>query len=99
MEFFRVFFFFFFFGFVVDPVPPLPPAPLTQDAILICCVNVREIFADKRACWVTGVGSGVGTHSKINYKTLNEIPGARSQQFFESQLSMRCHTKSVCRIW
>ena len=36
----------------VDPVPP----PLTQDAKLICCVNVREIFAHKRACWVTGGG-------------------------------------------
>ena len=28
--------------------------PLTQDATLTCCVNVREIFAFKRACWVTG---------------------------------------------
>ena len=71
--------------------------PLTQDATLICCVNVREIFADERACWVTGGGGG--THSKINYKTLNETPDARSQQFFENQLSMRSHTKSVCKIW
>ena len=28
----------------VGPVPPL-----TQNATLICCVNVQEIFADKRA--------------------------------------------------
>ena len=44
-------------------------------------------------------GSRGGTHSKINYKALNETPNARSQQFFENQLSMRSHTKSVCSIW
>ena len=48
-------------------------------------------------CWVTGGGGG-GTHSKINYKALNGTPNARSQQFFENQLSMRSHTKSVCSI-
>ena len=69
---------------------------MTQNATLICCVNVREIFADKRACWVTGGG---GTHLKINYRALNETSDARHQQFFENQLSMRSHTKSVCRIW
>ena len=77
-----------------DPVPP--PPPLTQNATLICCVIVREIFADKRAYWFTG--GGWGEHSKINYKALNDTPDARSQQFFENQLSMRSHTKSVCRI-
>ena len=45
------------------------------------------------------VGSRGGTHSKINYKTLNEPPNARRQQFFENQLNMRSHTKSVCMIW
>ena len=96
-----IFFSFFFRNFsaflallTLFPVPP--PLPLIQNATLICCVNVREIFADKRACWVTGVGGG--THSKINYKALNETIDARSQQFFENQLSMRSHTKSVCRI-
>ena len=34
-----------------------------------------------------------GAHSKLNYKTLNETTDARSQQFFENQLSMRSHTK------
>ena len=48
--------------------------PLTHDATLICCVNWREIFATKRACWVTGGG----THPKINYKTLNEPQEANS---------------------
>ena len=62
----------------VDPIPHL-----TQDATLICCVNWREIFADKRACWAKG-GGGRGAHSKNNYKTLNEPPNARSQQFFEN---------------
>ena len=38
-------------------------------------------------------GGGGGTHSKIKYKTLNETPDARGQQFFENQLSMRSHTK------
>ena len=46
-----------------------------------------------------GLGGGGGTYSKIKYKTLNETPDARGQQFFENQLSMRSHTKSVCRIW
>ena len=45
---------------------------------------------------VKGGGGGGETHSKINYKALNEPPNARSQQFFENQLSMRSHTKSVC---
>ena len=45
------------------------------------------------------LGQGGGTHSKINYKTLNKPPNARRQQFFENQLSMRSHTKSVCMIW
>ena len=26
-------------------------------------------------------------------------PNARSQQFFENQLGMRSHTKSICMIW
>ena len=34
------------------------------------------------------VGSRGGTHSKTNYMTLNETSDARSQQFFENQLSM-----------
>ena len=46
-----------------------------------------------------GHGGGGGPHSKNNYKALNETPDARSQQFFENQLSMRSHTKSVCKIW
>ena len=58
-------FFFFFFFFFINwknlsafyllswPCPP----PLTQDSTLMWCVNWREIFAYKRACWVTGVGS------------------------------------------
>ena len=46
-----------------------------------------------------GSRGGGGTHSKINYKTLNEPPIARRQQFFENQLNMRSHTKSVCMIW
>ena len=62
------------------------------------------------------VGSrGGGTHPKFNNKTLNEPPNARSQQFFENQLSMRSelhrdpewtfvnsksvYTKSVRVIW
>ena len=44
-------------------------------------------------------GGGAGNTLKINYKTLNEPPNAKSQQFFENQMSMRSHTKSVCRIW
>ena len=43
-----------------------------------------------------GVKGRGWTHSNINYRTLNETPNARSQQFFENQLSMRSHTKSVC---
>ena len=38
-----------------------------------------------------------GTHSKINYKTLNETHNGRRQQFLKNPLSMRSHTKSVCR--
>ena len=54
----------------------------------------------RNICWQKGMlGHGGGTHSKINYKALNETPDARSQQFFENQLSMRSHTKSVCRFW
>ena len=47
-----------FFSIFFYPVtlPPTLPPPLTQDATLVRCVNVQEIFADKRACWVTGVG-------------------------------------------
>ena len=40
-----------------------------------------------------------GEHSKINYRALNETTDARSQQFFENQLSMRSHTKSVCSVY
>ena len=46
-----------------------------------------------------GHGGGGGAYSKINYNTLNEPPNARSQQVLENQLSMRSHTKCVCRIW
>ena len=47
---------------------PTPPPPLTKDATLICCVNVREIFADKRACWVMGGGVGGGEEGEHTQK-------------------------------
>ena len=56
----------------------------------------------KTICWQKGMlghGEGGETHSKINYKLLNETPNARSQQFLENPLNMRSHTKSICRIW
>ena len=34
-------------------------------------------------------------HTEMNYKTLNETPNAKSQQFFENQLSMCSHTDFV----
>ena len=50
--------------------------------------------------WGWGLaGGGGGEHSKFKYKTVNETSNARSQQFSENPMSMRSHTKSVCKIW
>ena len=69
--------------------PPWPRMPLWY----IVCIGEDYLLTKGHA------GSHGGTHPKINYKTLNEPPNTRSQQFFDNQLSMRSHTKSVCRFW
>ena len=69
--------------------PPWPTMPLWY----VVWIGERYLLTKGLA------GSRGGTHPKINYKTLNEQLNTRSQQFFENQLSMRSHTKSVCRIW
>ena len=79
-----------FFALLTLFPPPLDPE-CHFDMLCECAINIY---------WQKDMlGHGGGTHSKINYRALNETPDARSQQFFKNQLSMRSHTKSVCRIW
>ena len=78
-----------FFALMTLFLPPWPTMPLWY----VVWIGERYFLPKGRA------GSRGGTHPKINYRTLNEPPNTRSQQFFENQLNMCSHTKSVCRIW
>ena len=87
-EFFSVIFCF------VDPAPPSTPSPRPPPTPL----DPRCHFAwigDRYLLTKGNVGSQGGTHSKLNYKTLNEPPNARSQQFFENQLNIHSHNPFV----